>query len=129
MRKTCGQLIKTDQSNIFFYHVKCKDGPTSGGTFIYKINVPPGFPMYPPKVSLVTKVFHPNVGDNGHVCTPWLCVNWVPMSIEKLCAKLQRLIENPVLRRCANVRAQHLYQTQAHVYNGVFKEYTQKYAG
>lgn len=37
------------------------DTPFYGGIFQVSINVPTAYPMEPPKVKFVTKIFHPNI--------------------------------------------------------------------
>merc|ERR1712083_501913 len=41
------------------------DSPYSGGVFQIDVKVPEGFPLQPPKMAFLTRVFHPNVSDSG----------------------------------------------------------------
>ena len=51
--------------------------PFAGGTFRLELFLPEGYPMEPPKVRFLTKIYHPNivrvrgaVGDDGGLLRP-----------------------------------------------------------
>ena len=37
------------------------DSPFADGVFQLDVQVPPNYPLFPPTVTFVTKVFHPNI--------------------------------------------------------------------
>jgi ubiquitin-protein ligase len=43
-------------------------GMWKGGTFQFSINTPAMYPHDPPKVMCLTKIYHPNIDMEGHVC-------------------------------------------------------------
>ncbi|RMZ12668.1 hypothetical protein D0862_02584 [Hortaea werneckii] len=49
---------------------KCQmaDVLTSGGCFRARIAFPDSYPLYPPKMTFLTPMFHPNVYQSGEVC-------------------------------------------------------------
>lgn len=44
------------------------DGYWRGGKFHFQIEVPEDYNMLPPKVKCYTKIWHPNIAENGDIC-------------------------------------------------------------
>ncbi|KAG6470090.1 hypothetical protein ZIOFF_071144 [Zingiber officinale] len=62
------------------------DSPFAGGVFLVNIHFPPDYPFRPPKMSFLTKVYHPNINSNGSICLDILKEQWSPaLTISKLC--------------------------------------------
>jgi hypothetical protein len=47
-------------------------GPVSGGIFKLELFLPEEYPMAPPKVRFLTKIYHPNIGLSLSPLYPWL---------------------------------------------------------
>ncbi|KAF7188007.1 Ubiquitin-conjugating enzyme E2 G1 [Pseudocercospora fuligena] len=66
---SCGLL----GDNIFEWEIMLMlsdEGDTmyGGGVFRARMTFPPDYPHQPPKLKFETKIFHPNVYENGEVC-------------------------------------------------------------
>lgn len=63
------KLLQED--NLFEWEVAIFGPPDTlyaGGYFRAAMKFPPGYPFSPPTVHFVSKLFHPNVYNNGSVC-------------------------------------------------------------
>ena len=53
--------------------------PYSKGAFRIRIEFPAEYPFKPPKITFMTKVYHPNIDEKGQVCLPIISAeNWKP---------------------------------------------------
>lgn len=50
--------------------------PYAGGFFRVKLILSKNFPSEPPKGFFLTKIFHPNVAQNGEICVNTLKRDW-----------------------------------------------------
>ena len=54
------------------------DSPYAGGVFFLNIQYPLDYPYLPPKINFTTRVYHPNIDSNGHICVNFLMHEWTP---------------------------------------------------
>lgn len=59
--------------------VKPDRGLWAGAPFVFSIKVPDMYPHDPPKVMCLTKLYHPNIDLEGHVCLNILREDWKPV--------------------------------------------------
>jgi ubiquitin-conjugating enzyme E2 N len=52
----------------FLRHLRCKTDQDLGGKFKLELFLPDDYPMTPPKIRFLTKIFHPNVDKLGRIC-------------------------------------------------------------
>ena len=53
--------------------------PYNKGAFRIRIDFPAEYPFKPPKITFLTKIYHPNIDEKGQVCLPIISAeNWKP---------------------------------------------------
>lgn len=101
-----------------------------GGTFFLDVVCEADYPFKPPKITFTTKVFHPNVNENGGICLDALKADqWAPsMSIQTSLQAIQSLLAAPTADSPLNAEAGNLLKSDKAAFDKKCKEWTQKYA-
>lgn len=91
-----------------------------GGIFHLEIAFTDEYPMAPPKVRFLTKIFHPNVYTNGAICVDLMKSNWSPaIDVVALLHSLRSLIADPNPNSAANCEAAEMYLKKRSQYDEI----------
>jgi ubiquitin-conjugating enzyme E2 S len=75
------EYVETETSNISEIHAMIagpEETPFYGGKFRLKLVLSDDYPNSPPKGYFLTKIYHPNVANNGDICVNTLKKDWTP---------------------------------------------------
>ena len=104
--------------------------PYENGFFIFEIIFPEGYHFSPPKFIFKTKIFHPNIDNNGLVSVDILQENYSPaiLSFDKTIISVQSLLDDPNPDDFLNEEAAKLLKEDEKKYEITVKNYTSQYA-
>ncbi|XP_046356638.1 uncharacterized protein [Haliotis cracherodii] len=103
--------------------------PYEGGIFLLYLQIPQSYPMRPPKVRFITKIFHPNISRHGDVGLDSIHHNWsLALTISKVLISIQSLLTDPYCAICMEPRIGGLYQHNRAEFDRIARLWTWKYA-
>jgi len=105
------------------------DSPYAGGIFFLNIIFPMDYPFKPPKINFKTKMYHPNINENGSICLDILKDQWSPaLTISKVLLSIMSLLTDPNPDDPLVPEIAKLYKSDRAKYNATARDWTIKYA-
>jgi ubiquitin-conjugating enzyme E2 D/E len=107
------------------------DSPFEDGMYLLDVKLASEYPFKPPKITFLTRIFHPNIREDGAIYLSKLYDEWNPtLTIEKVLLSIQSLLTSPDTNvlMTGNKEAARLYLQDRNKYDQHVRLYTQKYA-
>ncbi|XP_003464270.1 ubiquitin/ISG15-conjugating enzyme E2 L6 [Cavia porcellus] len=93
--------LRRENANVLVWHVLLlpEQPPYSLRAFHLRLDFPREYPLLPPTVTFLTRIYHPNVDEQGRVCLPLLSSqNWKPHTkARQVLEALSLLVNRPNL--------------------------------
>ncbi|CAO3674579.1 unnamed protein product [Umbelopsis ramanniana] len=101
-----------------------------GGVFKLDIVFSADYPFKPPVVKFITKVYHPNIDDDGSICVSLLKNDvWKPATkLHQVLGSIADLLENPNPEDALVASIGEVYTTNRTKFNKTAKDFVKKYA-
>lgn len=109
------------------------DTPYEGGLFRLEVCIPAEYPLKPPRVRFVTKIYHPNIDSQGRICLDSLNMPpkgaWKPsLNVATLLTTIQALMSSPNGDDGLMVDITEEFRRNPGLFRKKAKEWTKRYA-
>lgn len=105
------------------------DTPYEGGVFWLSIRISKDFPLKPPEVRLLTRIYHPNIDRLGNICVDLLSHQWFcGTGFEKLLLSILSILDDPGLEDPLVPEIAETYLRDPDLYRENACKYTIQYA-
>ncbi|XP_008834371.1 ubiquitin/ISG15-conjugating enzyme E2 L6 [Nannospalax galili] len=120
--------LSSEDANVLVWHALLlpDQPPYHLKGFSLRIDFPREYPLKPPTLRFTTRIYHPNVDEDGKVCLPLISnVNWKPQT--KICQVLEALsvlVNRPNLEEPVRVELADLLTSNPELFRKKAEEFT-----
>ncbi|XP_077982462.1 uncharacterized protein LOC144437407 [Glandiceps talaboti] len=105
------------------------ESPYEGGLFFLHLQIPSSYPMKPPVVRFMTRIFHPNISRHGDIGLDSIHHNWsLALTISKVLISIQSLLTDPYCHVCMEPEIGRLHQTRREEFDRIARLWTWRFA-
>ncbi|KAK3930125.1 Ubiquitin-conjugating enzyme E2 8 [Frankliniella fusca] len=127
------RLVPSDDNDTMKRFCVEIDGPVGTpyhtGKFIVQVTLPPNYPYDPPKVKMVTAVWHPNISTGGKICVDVLQEEWYPgCSLLEILEAMRGLLCTPNPDSPLNIEAASMFRNDRATYQAITLAYCSTFA-
>jgi ubiquitin-conjugating enzyme E2 D/E len=123
-----GISVETVGDDLFHLRATIQGPPNTpydGGSFVLDLKIPLDYPLRCPSYTMVTKIYHPNVGQNGEICKrPWTPKDTLSIILQYLYS----LLSAPDLETPLSNDIGTQYQKDRAAFDATAREWTRLYA-
>ncbi|PWN26835.1 putative UBC5-E2 ubiquitin-conjugating enzyme [Jaminaea rosea] len=128
-----GIAVSASEANVYQWQAVIAgpaDSPYAKGSFNLSLEFPAEYPFKGPKVRFATKIYHPNVDEEGAVCLGILKSEaWKPSTkAATVLQSIQNLLSEPDPDDALVASIAELYKKDRPQFDHIAKETTKKYA-
>ena len=111
-----------------------ESAPYNMGAFCVKIDFPTHYPFQPPEITFQTKIYHPNIDDNGKICMQIICTHcpehsWAPaIRVQQVLQALVALLQEPDFEHILRPDLGEEFKKDKKKFMENAEEFTKKYA-
>lgn len=110
-----------------------ENSPYRNGIFTIEILIPDNYPFSPPNIKFLTKIYHPNIDENGRICLDLIKMpptgSWKPtISLEGILIAVRMLLESPNPEDPLMDNIAKEYKNEYDEFLKKAEDYTQKFA-
>lgn len=126
---SAGPINESDQFHWQATILGPLETPYEGGIFRLDVTFPPTYPFDSPAIYFLTKVYHPNIGEDGTLCLDLLYQKWSPaLSLSSILLGIGSLLADPYTGHSLQPALAKQWDTDRPAFNKNARLWTRLYA-